>query len=266
MLLDGKRLLITGVLTEASIAFSVARIAQEQGAEIVLTGFGRGMSITRRIAARLPDPPDVLEMDVTQPEHLARIADDLDQRWGSLDGIVHAIGFAPDSAIGGGFLTTPWEDVATALHISTYSFASLSAALAPLLAKSGGGSIVGLDFDASLAWPSYDWMGVAKAGLESCCRYVARDLGPQGTRVNLVAAGPLRTMAAKSIAGFTSYEDVWTTRAPLGWDPRDPAPVARVVCALLSDWMPAVSGEIVHVDGGAHAIGAAPSEVAEPSE
>jgi meromycolic acid enoyl-[acyl-carrier-protein] reductase len=258
MLLDGKRLLITGVLTDASIAFAVARIAQEQGAEVLLTGFGRGMSITRRIAARLPEPPEVLELDVTEPEHLARVAGEVGERWGALDGLVHAIGFAPESAIGGGFLEAPWADVATALQVSTYSFASLSAAMAPLLAEAGGGSIVGLDFDATVAWPSYDWMGVAKAGLESCCRYVARDLGAQGTRVNLVAAGPLKTIAAKSIAGFATFEDVWSRRAPLGWDVTDTAPVARVVCTLLSDWMPAVSGEVVHVDGGAHAIGAEP--------
>lgn len=258
MLLDGKRLLITGVLTDASIAFSVARIAQEQGAEVILTGFGRGLSITQRIAKKLPEPPDVLELDVTQPEQLAAAAAAVGERWDALDGLVHAIGFAPASAIGGGFLETPWEDVATALQVSTYSFASLAAAFAPLLAKADGSSIVGLDFDASVAWPSYDWMGVAKAGLESCCRYVARDLGGQGTRVNLVAAGPLKTIAAKSIAGFASFEDVWSTRAPLGWDVHDATPVAKVVCALLSEWTPSVSGEIVHVDGGAHAIGTAP--------
>jgi meromycolic acid enoyl-[acyl-carrier-protein] reductase len=260
MLLDGKRLLVTGVLTDASIAFSVARIAQEQGAEVLLTGFGRGLSITRRIARRLPTEPDVLELDVTSGEQLEAAAADVADRWGQLDGLVHAIGFAPESAIGGGFLEAPWADVATALHVSTYSFAALAGGFAPLLAKSGGGSVVGLDFDASVAWPSYDWMGVAKAGLEACCRYVARDLGPQGTRVNLVAAGPLKTVAAKSIAGFSSFEDVWASRAPLGWDVTDAEPVARVVCALLSDWMPAVSGEIVHVDGGAHAVGASSAE------
>jgi enoyl ACP reductase len=256
MLLKGKRLLVTGVLTDASIAFGVARLAQEQGAEVVLTGFGRGLSITQRIAQRLPAPPDVLELDVTQPAHLEAVAADLEQRWGALDGVVHAIGFAPPAALGGGFLSASWEDVATAVHVSTYSFAALAAALAPLLARAGGGAIVGLDFDATVAWPAYDWMGVAKAGLESACRYVARDLGAQGTRVNLVAAGPLRTMAAKSIPGFAEFEDVWSRRAPLGWDVDDGEPVARVVCALLSDWLPAVTGEIVHADGGAHAMGA----------
>jgi enoyl ACP reductase len=256
MLLDGKRLLVTGVLTEASIAFSVARLAQEQGAEVLLTGFGRGMSITQRVANRLPDPPDVIELDVTQPEHLSAAADVVGERWEHLDGLVHAIGFAPDSAIGGGFLDTPWQDVATAVHVSTYSFAALARTFAKQLAAAGGGSIVGLDFDATVAWPSYDWMGVAKAGLESCCRYVARDLGAQGTRVNLVAAGPLKTIAAKSIAGFADFEGAWAKRAPLGWDVTDPEPVARVVCALLSDWTPTVTGEIVHADGGTHAIGA----------
>ena len=256
MLLEGKRLLVTGVLTDASIAFHVARVAQEQGAELVLTGFGRGMSITQRIARKLPTEPDVLSLDVTEPADLDAVAADLQNRWGRLDGVVHAIGFAPASAIGGGFLEAPWPDVATALHISTYSFAALARATAPLLAEAGGGAIVGLDFDATMAWPSYDWMGVAKAGLESCCRYVARDLGPQGTRVNLVAAGPLRTVAAKSIAGFSAFEQEWAGRAPLGWDVGDPEPVARVVCALLSDWTPSVTGEVVHADGGFHAVGA----------
>ncbi len=255
MLLEGKRLLVTGVLTEASIAFAIARLAQEQGAEVVLTGFGRGLSITQRVAQRLPQPVDVLELDVTDAAQIEAVAASLEERWGALDGVVHAIGFAPSSAIGGDFLATPWEDVATAVQVSTYSLASLAKGMAELLRKAGGGAIVGLDFDATVAWPAYDWMGVAKAGLESACRYVARDLGEQQTRVNLVAAGPLRTMAAKQIAGFSEFEDVWARRAPLGWDVTDTEPVARVVCALLSDWMPAVTGEIVHADGGAHAMG-----------
>lgn len=254
-LLAGKRLLITGVLTEASIAFATARIAQQQGAEVVLTGFGRGMRLTQRVAGRLPDPPEVLEMDVVDDEQVASVVSALASRWGAVDGVVHAIGFAPASAIGGDFMNTPWSDVATAVHISTYSFASLGRAFAPLLAAAGGGSYVGLDFDATVAWPSYDWMGVAKAGLESACRYVARDLGAQGTRVNLVAAGPLKTMAARQIEGFASFEDTWGERAPLGWDVTDTDPVGRVVCSLLSDWMPAVTGEIIHCDGGVHAIG-----------
>ncbi|MGI9016902.1 MAG: enoyl-ACP reductase FabI [Euzebya sp.] len=255
-LLAGKRLLITGVLTEASIAFTTARLAIEEGAEVVLTGFGKGMRLTQRVAGRLPETPDVLEMDVVDEDQVAAVADNLAERWGAVDGVVHAIGFAPASAIGGEFMKTPWEDVATAVRISTYSFASLARAMAPLLSESGGGSYVGLDFDATVAWPSYDWMGVAKAGLESACRYVARDLGPQGTRVNLVAAGPLKTMAARQIEGFASFEDTWGQRAPLGWDVTDAEPVGRVVCGLLSDWMPGVTAEIVHCDGGVHAMGA----------
>ncbi|WP_370326330.1 enoyl-ACP reductase FabI [Euzebya sp.] len=254
-LLAGKRLLVTGVLTEASIAFATARLAQSQGAEVVLTGFGKGMRLTQRVAGRLPTEPPVLEMDATDDDQIAAVVDDLDARWGALDGLVHAIGFAPASAIGGDFLATPWEDVATAVRVSTYSFATLGRAFAPLLAAAGGGSYVGLDFDATVAWPSYDWMGVAKAGLESACRYTARELGGQGTRVNLVAAGPLKTMAARQIEGFTSFEDTWGDRAPLGWDVTDAEPVGRVVCGLLSDWMPAVTGEIVHCDGGVHAMG-----------
>ena len=256
MLLDGKRLLITGVLNDASIAFSVARLAQDAGADIVLTGFGRGMRITERVAGKLLKPVDVLELDVTQDDHLDRVAGELEDRWGGLDGIVHAIGFAPESALGGNFLSTPWADVATALQVSTYSYAAMGRTFGPLLKAAGGGAVVGLTFDATVAWPAYDWMGVAKAGLESANRYLARDLGGQGTRVNLVAAGPLRTIAARNIAGFSAYENAWAKRAPLGWDVTDPEPVGRVVCALLSDWTPFVTGEMIHCDGGAHAMGA----------
>ncbi len=254
-LLAGKRLLVTGVLTEASIAFATARLAQQQGAEVVLTGFGKGLRLTTRVAERLPVAPTVLEMDATDDAQMAEVAAHLHERWGAVDGVVHAIGFAPASAIGGDFMHTPWDDVATAVKVSTYSFASLARVMAPLLAASGGGSYVGLDFDATVAWPSYDWMGVAKAGLESACRYVARELGPQGTRVNLVAAGPLKTMAARQIEGFSSFEDTWSDRAPLGWDVTDTEPVGRVVCGLLSDWMAGVTAEIVHCDGGVHAMG-----------
>jgi meromycolic acid enoyl-[acyl-carrier-protein] reductase len=251
-ILEGKRILVTGVLTDASIAFHVARVAQEQGATVVVTGFGR-MSLVERIAKRLPSTPPVLELDVTDAGHLASLAERAGAHVDRLDGVVHAIGFAPQTALGGNFLDTSWEDVATALHVSTYSLKSLATAVMPLMGR--GGSIVGLDFDASVAWPGYDWMGVAKAGLESCARYLARDLGPKGIRVNLVAAGPLRTMAAKSIPGFDRFEEVWNGRAPLGWDITDPEPAARACVALLSGWFPATTGEIVHADGGVHAVG-----------
>jgi meromycolic acid enoyl-[acyl-carrier-protein] reductase len=251
-ILDGKRILVTGVLTDASIAFHVARIAQEEGATVVLTGFGR-LSLVQRIARRLPDPPPVLELDVTDTGQLDSLAERVREHADGLDGVVHSIGNAPQSALGGNFLHTPWEDVAAALHTSTYSLKALAMAALPLM--SGGGAIVGLDFDASVAWPGYDWMGVAKAGLESCARYLARDLGPRGIRVNLVSAGPLRTMAAKSIPGFDDFQGLWEKRAPLGWSLSDPGPAARGCVALLSDWFPATTGEIVHVDGGAHAIG-----------
>jgi enoyl ACP reductase len=251
-ILAGKRILVTGVLTDASIAFHVARVAQQEGAIVVLTGFGR-LSLVERIARRLPSPPPVLELDVTNDDHLASLAGRVSEHVHGLDGVVHGIGFAPQAALGGNFLNTAWDDVATAVHVSAYSLKSLTMAALPLMI--GGGSVVGLDFDASVAWPGYDWMGVAKAGLESCARYLARDLGGQGIRVNLVAAGPLRTMAAKSIPGFDRFEDVWGKRAPLGWDIGDPEPAARACVALLSDWFPATTGEIVHVDGGVHAMG-----------
>lgn len=254
MLLEGKRLVITGVLTDSSIAFSVARLAQEQGAEIVLTSFGRAMSITQRIAKRLPAPPDVLELDVTSDEQLATLAAELGTRWGAIDGILHAVAFAPQAALGGNFLNTGWDDVATAVQVSAYSLKSLTCALAPLMP--GGGAVVGLDFDATQAFPGYDWMGVAKAALESTARYLARDLGGQGIRVNLVCAGPIRTMAAKSIPGFDRFEEAWVSRSPLGWSVTDPEPVAQACVALLSDWFPATTGEMLHVDGGFHCIGA----------
>ncbi|WP_416903357.1 enoyl-ACP reductase FabI [Micromonospora echinospora] len=252
-LLAGKRLLVTGVITDASIAFSVAKLAQENGAEVVLTGYGR-LSLVERIAKRLPRPAPVIELDVTDAEQLAGLPDRVREHVDGLDGVVHSIGFAPQSCLGGGFLDAPWEDVATALHVSTYSYKSLAMAALPLM--SPGGAVVGLTFDATKAWPVYDWMGVAKAGLESASRYLAAHLGPKGIRSNLVAAGPLRTIAAKSIPGFEQFETAWTERAPLGWNLTDQEPAARACLALLSDWFPATTGEIVHVDGGYHALGA----------
>ncbi len=253
-LLAGKRLLVTGVLTEASIAFTIARMAQQQGAEVVLSSFGRGLSITRRVARRLPRDTPIVELDVTSEEDFAALADRVGEHVDGLDGAVHAIAFAPEAALGGRFLDTGWSDVATAVQVSAYSLAGLARAVRPLMGE--GGALVGLDFDARLAWPAYDWMGVAKASLESVARYLARDLGPAGIRVNLVSAGPLKTMAARSIPGFAELASVWGGRAPLGWDTGDAEPAARACCALLSDFFPATTGEIVHVDGGAHAMGA----------
>jgi enoyl ACP reductase len=256
-LLTGKRLLVTGVLTRGSIAFEVARQAQEDGAEIVLSGFGRGLRLTERAAKHLPDPPDVLELDVNEPDDLARVAAELGSRWGALDGVLHAIAFAPADALGGGFLDTPASSAIVAFQTSAFSLKALAAALAPLLeAGGGGGSVVGLDFDASVAWPVYDWMGVAKAALESVSRYLARDLGPRGVRVNLVSAGPIETIAAGGIPGFDELASLWRAGAPLGWDTRDAAPIAAAVCFLLSDHARAITGEILHVDGGFHAMGA----------
>jgi meromycolic acid enoyl-[acyl-carrier-protein] reductase len=252
-LLDGKRLLVTGVITDASIAFSAARVAQEQGAQVVLTGFGR-LSLVERVAKKLPEPAPVVELDVANEEHLASLAYRVREHADGIDGVLHSIGFAPASCLGGGFLDAPWSDVATAVQVSTYSLKSLAVAALPLYGEAGG-SLVGLTFDASVAWPAYDWMGVAKAGLESTARYLARELGPRKIRVNLVAAGPIRTMAARSIPGFSSFEDAWDSRAPLGWDNDDAGPVARGIVALMSDWFPATTGEIVHVDGGFHATG-----------
>lgn len=253
-LLEGKRILVTGVLMDSSIAFHVARVAQEEGAEVVLTSFGRTMKITEKIAKRLPAAPPVVELDASDDSHFDTLADRLREHVDGLDGVLHSIGFAPEGALGGNFLRTGWDDVATAVRISAFSLKALAVACQPLMPS--GGSVVGLTFDASVAWPKYDWMGVAKAAFESTARYLARDLGPAGIRVNLVAAGPVKTTAAKSIPGFEEFEGVWSTRAPIGWDLTDAEPPAKACIALLSDWFPRTTGEIVHVDGGVHAMGA----------
>ncbi|PYF98961.1 Enoyl-[acyl-carrier-protein] reductase [NADH] [Georgenia satyanarayanai] len=252
-LLDGKTLLVTGVLKDNSIAFHVARLAQEEGATVILTSFGRQLRLTQVTARRLPVQAPVVELDVTNPEDLAALADRVREHADHLDGVVHSIGFAPQSVMGGNFLAGEWADVATAMEVSAFSLKSLAVAAQPLLTKGAG--IVGLTFDASFAWPVYDWMGVAKAAFESTARYLARDLGPEGVRVNLVSAGPIRTTAATSIPGFEQMESVWAERAPLGWDVKDAEPAARAVVALCSDWFPATTAEIVHVDGGVHAMG-----------
>ena len=253
-LLDGKKILVTGVLDRRSIAYSAARLALEQGAEIVLSGFGRARRLTERTARRLEPEPPILELDVNRPEDIDAVAQDLGERWGTLDGVVHAIAFAPEDALGGNFLTAEWPSVANALQTSAYSLKALSVGLSGLL--SPGASIVGLDFDARVAWPAYDWMGVAKAALESTSRYLARDLGERGIRVNLVSAGPIKTLAAKGISGFGEIEGEWGRQAPLGWETTDPEPVGKAVVSLLSDWWPATTGELIHVDGGYHAMGA----------
>lgn len=253
-LLEGKRLLITGILTSDSIAWHVARIAQQQGAQIVATGFGRGMRITQRSVRRLPAPCPVFELDINDPAHLQALAAELESTWGGLDGALHAIAFAPADALGGNFLTAPAESASIAFQTSAFSYKTLAVGLLPLFEASGGGSLVTLDFDNSQAWPAYDWMGVAKAALEAVTRYLARDLGPYGVRVNAVSAGPLGTVAAKSIPGFSLFQEVWNDRAPLPWDAANPDAVARMVCLLLSDWTPMTTGEIVHVDGGFHAV------------
>jgi len=254
MLLEGKRLLITGVLTPQSIAFAAAKAAQEQGAEIVLTSFGKAMGLTEKCSRRLPVAADVLEMDVNNQEHIDAVAAELKSRWGSLDGFLHAIAFAPQDALGGNFMNTPWESVATAVQTSAYSLKALAAGVQSLMEEKGG-SIVGLDFDAQVAWPIYDWMGIAKAALESTTRYLARYLGDHKIRVNCISAGPLKTMAGRGIPGFDEIASAWEKQAPLGWDFHDATPVGRTIAFMLSDWSDGITGEIIHVDGGFHAMG-----------
>ncbi|MEE9416676.1 MAG: enoyl-ACP reductase FabI [Acidimicrobiales bacterium] len=253
-ILDGKRLLITGVLTDTSLAFGVAQLAQAEGAEIILTGAGRGLRLTQRTARKLAVEPTVLELDVSNPEHTASVRAAIAERWDRIDGALHAIGFAPEVCLGDDFMEATWDDVAVAMQVSTYSYKTIADIAVPLMPD--GGSIIGLDFDATVAWPTYNWMGVAKAGLESANRYLARQHGPAGIRFNLVAAGPIRTIAAKSIPGIDDFQQVWESKAPLGWDVRDSSAVAKACVALLSDWFPATTGSMIHVDGGFHAIGA----------
>lgn len=259
-LLKGKRILVTGVLTDASIAWHVARLAQEQGASIVLTGFGRAMRLTERSAKRLPDPPPILELDINDPVQMAAVVSDLEARWGAVDGALHAIAFAPDDALGGSFMSTPPDSASTAFLTSAFSYKTLAGALRPLMREAGGGSLVALDFDNTWAWPGYDWMGVSKAALQAVTRYLARYLGADNIRVNAVAAGPIKTVAARSIPGIEEFVNVWDERAPLHWDIEDPEPIAQMVCVLLSDWTPATTGEVVHVDGGFHAVAMAKHE------
>jgi len=252
--LDGKKIVITGVLTDASLAFGVAKLAQEEGAEVILTGAGRGLRLTQRTARKLPVEPSVFEFDVTDTAHAQALHEALASQWGHVDGALHAIGFAPEACLGENFMGATWDDVKVALEISAYSLKVLAEAVAPLMTT--GGSIVGLDFDATVAWPAYNWMGVAKAALESTNRYLARELGPAGIRCNLIAAGPIKTVAAKSIPAFKKFEDVWDAQAPLGWDVEDSSAVARTTVAMLSDWLPSTTGSMIHVDGGFHAVGA----------
>jgi len=254
-LLDGKNIIVTGVLTDASLAFGVATLAQQEGANVLLTGAGRALSLTERTARKLPAPAPVFEFDVTVAEHVERVRNDADQHFrGRVDGVLHSIGFAPEVCLGDDFMAAQWNDVAVAMQISAYSLKTLADAFVPLMGA--GGSFVGLDFDNTVAWPAYNWMGVAKSALESVNRYLAKELGPKGIRSNLVAAGPVKTMAAKSIPGFKKFEDVWGERAPLGWDVTDSTAVAKACVALLSDWFPATTGSMIHVDGGYHAVGA----------
>ncbi len=255
-ILKDKKILITGVLNDQSLAFGAAKLAQEEGAEIILTGVGRGLSITRRTARKLPSEAEVLELDVTNTEHMEAVKTHIGEKWGRLDGVLHAIGFAPSSCIEGDIFNAPWNDVAVALEVSAYSLKALVAGLMPLLRLAGTSSVVGLDFDATMAWPGYNWMGVAKAALESLSRYLARDAGKDSIRVNLISAGPVRTIAAKSVSGFSAFDTVWNERAPLGWNVTDSSAVAKAIVAFLSDWFPATTGEILHVDGGYHAVGA----------
>ncbi len=253
-LLDGKKILITGVLTDDSLAFGVAQLAQQEGADVVLTGFGRALRLTERTARKLDPVPEVHELDVTDPEHGAALRETLTGKWGRVDGVLHSVGFAPEACLGGDFFAPSWDDVSVAVHVSAYSLRSLADITVPLMSE--GGSIVGLTFDATVAWPAYNWMGVAKAALESLNRYLARELGPKQIRSNLVAAGPMKTIAAKSIPGFAAFETEWVKRAPLGWDATDSEGVSKACVALLSDWFPLTTGSIIHVDGGYHSIGA----------
>jgi enoyl-[acyl-carrier protein] reductase I len=262
VLLEGKKLLITGVLTDDSMAFAAARVAQEAGAEVLLTSVGRAMRLTQRVARKLHTTPDVLDMDVNNVEQIDAVRTELMRRWGHVDGVLHSIGFMPQSGLGGGFIDTPWDDVAVGFQTSAYSLKALASGMLEPMKAAGAASLVSLTFDGRYAWPIYDWMGVAKAGLEAITRYLARDLGPHHIRVNTVSAGPIRTMAGKNIPGFDQIAGAWLNRAPLGWSLTDATPVGQMVCFLLSDWSAMTTGEMIHVDGGYHAMG---TEISGPA-
>lgn len=254
-MLAGKRLLITGVVNTDSIAFATAVAALDGGAEILLSSLGRDLDAARRAAAELPGEVPIVEADLTSTEDLEHLAAHIAGTWGHLDGALHAIAFAPQEALAGSFLDAGSQAAARAFDTSTFSYASLARVVAELAPPSGG-SIVGLDFDAAGAWPVYNWMGVCKAGLEAVNRYVARDLGPRRIRSNLIAAGPIHTRAAGGIPDFQRLTDAWDSTSPLPWDAKDSSPVADTACFLLSDLSRMISGEILHVDGGYHAMAA----------
>ncbi|MDR1265637.1 MAG: enoyl-ACP reductase FabI [Propionibacteriaceae bacterium] len=257
-ILADKRILVTGLTATNSIAFHTAQVAQQEGAKVVVSNFGRAMRMTRRAAAKLDPVPEVLELDVTDETHLASLAERVEPILGGLDGVVHSIGFAdPFKAMGGRFLSTEWEDVAVSMRISAYSLAALARACLPIM--TAGSALVGMSFQANVSWPSYDWMGVSKATLEAVSRYLARYLGPQGIRSNIISAGPVNTLSKRSIPLLQDQDRMWQLRAPLFWDADDATPVAKAACALLSDFFPATTGEIVHVDGGFHSTGVMPN-------
>ncbi|NEC09478.1 enoyl-ACP reductase FabI [Streptomyces sp. SID7909] len=258
MTLDGKKVLVFGVLTEPSMGFQIAKSVMDRGGDVIVANApGRPSSIMKRIVTRLPKPPvDCLEADITNDEDLAELARNIGKHWDRLDGVVHAVAFAPADALGGNFLNTPFESVATAMSVSAFSLKSLTAHVLPLLEQAERASVVSLTFNATVAWPVYDWMGPVKAALESTNRYLARDLGAKGIRVNAVDSGPITTMAGKSIPGFDSLAEAWPQRAPLGWDTSDASPVADTVAFLLGDDSRAITGQVLHVDGGFSAVGA----------
>lgn len=262
-MLTDKKIVITGVVRQDSIAHAIAEHAQLLGADILLTAFPRDLELARETAARLPRAAEVLPVDLTDPDDVATLTHHCRRTWGKVDAAVHAVAFAPRDALAGDLLDTPVDSVARAFHTSTFSYATLGGFLRDL-APAQGGSLVGLDFDAASAWPIYNWMGVCKAALESLNRYLARDLGLRNIRTNLVAAGPIHTRAASGIPEFERLLSSWESTAPLRWDPEDTAQVAEAVCFLLSDMSRSVTGEILHVDGGHHAMAAPLRPASEP--
>ena len=253
-LLAGKRILVTGVLTDRSLAYHAAAKMQELGAEVLLTSFGRAKRITERAAQMLPKATDVLELDVTKQSDYDALVEELGARWDSVDGLLHSVAFAPAQLFKDPFLHANLDDVEAAMRISSYSLQQLSATLLPLMVRSqSGASIVALTVEDRVRVHPYAWMSVAKSVLNSIARQLAVHLADHNVRVNLIAAGPVRTNAGSVIPEFSEMEDTYK-RAPLGWDTRDHTAIAGPAAFLMSDLSRNMTGDILKVDGGMHIL------------
>jgi enoyl-[acyl-carrier protein] reductase I len=251
----GKQGLIVGVANKRSIAWGIAQAVSRRGARLALTYQGRFEEHVTELAQGLPEPSLVLPCDVGSDADIDAVFARIEQDFGSLDFVVHAVGFAPRNELEGPFLNVSRAGFAMALDISTYSLVALARGAMPLMEKKGGGSILTLSFLGSdRVFPNYNVMGVAKAALESTVRYLASDVGPKNVRVNAVSAGPIKTLAAAGVKGFSNILHVYPERAPLRRNV-DMIDVAEASAFLLSDAARGITGEVLLVDAGYHVTG-----------